>query len=349
MVSVVSYTLGVGPSSSNRPTEQVSDYTGWTLDQNLDDGCSFQFDTRGQSSAAAAIDEMASDLWLYQNGTLIQRFRITNVDQSWGADGSDDVSVRAICYRRMLSARTTQTTLTYIGQSQGAIAWDLIQHTQAQTNGSLGITLGDSGPAVLRDRTYDPGINIMDAITDFTITDQPFVWEIDANRVLYISSPTSAFIWTMPLVLGVNARALSRPSAADKFANAALVLGNTDSVSPVSAEAATLATDPRGRWERVISRPSDASATNLAEYANGLVQESISPAAVWRAEMEPSAYFANSEYESGDWLTVIRPRSTVYPIGTPSSRISCQVIGRRIAGSADGNVTVELSMIEASQ
>jgi len=343
------FTVGVGPASSVRPTEQVFDFTSWSLDENLDDGCTLSFDTRGTSAAAQAIDELASDAWVYQDGSLVGRFRITNVDQQWNADGSDLVSVRGVCYRRMLQSRAVQSTLTFTSTSQGTIIWDLIDHTQTQVNGDLGLTAGDLGPLILRDRIYEPGTNIWNAIRDFGITDQPVFMLVDPSLVVSVVAPSSFPVWSAPAVFGVNLRGMGRPSAADRFANASLVLGNTDQVLPVQGASAGLATDPRGRWERVLSRPADANITNLAEYANGLVQESTSPASIWRLTLEPSVYFADTPYALGDWVTVVVPRSTVYPVGSPAPRVSTQILTRRLSGNADGNIEIELAAVEATR
>lgn len=63
------------------------------------------------------------------------------------------------------------------------IAWDLIQHAQAQTNGDYGFTLGTvTGVANARTRHYCDGDNIADAINELAAkVPGGFDWEIDHN------------------------------------------------------------------------------------------------------------------------------------------------------------------------
>lgn len=338
------FTLAIGPTTG--PVQQVTDFDAWSLDNNLDDGCSIAFSLRGNSVAAQLIDELVTDVWLYRGPNLYQRFRIVNVSQDWGPDGQDTVSVSAACYRRLLKARHVRSTLTYTATSQGDIVWGLIQHTQAATNGNLGITLGSAGPVVNRDREYLVGQNIFDAITEMTRIDNGLTWNVDPSLQLVISQPSAYPTIAMPCELGVVARRMSRPSSADKFGNAVIVTGDNMSTTPYLAEAPGLALDPRGRWEKFAALSQVKDQAQLTELGDGLLEEAISPVSIWRIEMEPSRYFADAEYQLGDIITVVQPRSTVYPIGTPAPTFQAQVISRNVTQDADGQTTVILTAVE---
>lgn len=340
------FSLTVGPSSLGSPNYELIDWSSWSIDENLDNGCSIRFEALGNSDAARSIDELATDAWLYQDGTAIGRFRLVKIDQTWGPSGEDTISCEGVCYRRMLGYRTVQSTLTYTGVSQGQIVWNLINHTQSQTNGNLGITLGTIGSTTARDREYLPGKNILEAITEFTKISGPLAWDITPAGLLNVYDPTSFSTVIQPIVLGVNARGLSRPSSADKFANASLVIGNTLSAGPIAGASATLATDSRGRWEKVFTVSNETDLGNLQEYADGLVDETLSPAATWRVDIEPSMYFDLAAYAIGDYVQLAQPRSTVYSVGVAAPTVTCQVIARTVAQDASGNVTVSLSLIE---
>lgn len=337
------FTLAVGTSG---PVQQVTDFDAWTLDNNLDDGCSIAFTLRGNSVAALIIDELVTDVFLYRGPTLFQRFRIVAVSQDWGPDGQDSVSIAAVCYRRMLKSRHARTDLTYTATSQGTIVWNLIQHAQAATNGNLGITLGTSGPAILRDRAYVAGQNLFDAITEMTQIDNGLTWDINAQLQLNISQPSAYPTIAMPCELGVVARAMSRPSSAEKFGNATITTGDSLVTVPYIAEAPGLALDPRGRWEKFTSVGSVKEQAQLVELGDGLVEEAISPVSVWRIEMEPTRYFFDAEYELGDIITVVQPRSTVYPIGVAAPTIQTQVISRSVSETADGATSVVITAVE---
>lgn len=339
------FTLAVGPPSTG-PVVQVTDFDAWQLDNNLDDGCSFQFSARGNSVAALAIDELATDIWLYRGSNLYQRFRITSVSQEWGPDGEDVIRVGAACYRRLLKSRHVRSNLTYAATSQGTIVWNLIQHAQAATNGNLGITLGSAGPVVNRDREYIAGANVFDSIVEMTQIDNGIAWNIDANLQLIVTQPALFPVIAMPCELGVVARRMARPSSADKFGNAVIVTGDSMSTVPYLAEAPGLALDPRGRWERFWSMSQVKDQAQLAELGDGLLEEAISPVSFWRIEMEPSRYFLDAEYILGDIITVVQPRSTVYPVGVPAPTVQAQVVSRNVTQTADGETTVVITAVE---
>lgn len=344
-MAVVPFTLAVGPATGSRPVQEVTDFLSWTLDNNLDDGCSISFSTRGDSVAAALIDELASDVWLYRGSVLVQRFRVTQVEQAWDADGNDEVAVVGTCYRRLLRKAHVRSELVYTGVAQDQIIWNLVQHAQAAVGGNLGITAGSLTSGILRDRIYPVGTNIFTAIVEFTQIDLGVEWNVTSTLGLDVRDRLTLPLQTMPVQLGVTARRLIRPSAAEQFANAAIAIGNPENTDAVIAEDAGLPTDSRGRWERFVSVTADTQ-QEVQDLADGLIEQAVSPLSTWTIEMEPDRYFLDAEYEIGEQVTIIQPRSTVYAIGTPAPRINAQVISRSITQTADGELSVVLTTIE---
>lgn len=340
------YTIAVGPCSGSGPTQELAFYQSWTLDKNFDDGCTFSFTVPGYAPEVAAISELDTDVWVYRSGVLNQRFRIVAVNQSWGPSGEDVVSVQAVCYRRLLATRYLQTPLTFIQVSQGDIIWQLIQHTQATTNGNLGITLGSAGPSVLRDRSYEQGQNILDIIVDLTNVIGGPTWDIDQNLQLIVSRADLYPFNSAPVVLGATARALSRPSSASKFGNVALVSGNQTSTTDVIVQSSTLATDPRGRWERRASYPSVVLQSTLVDHAQGLVTSLQSPTSVWQIDVVPERYYGDAQYKMGDYVEIVQPASTAAPIGTPAIKMYGQVLAVQVQQDADGDEQIDMRVIE---
>ena len=341
----VPYQVGIGPASGAAPTLTLSIFDSWTLSRNLDDGCSFSFSCPGDSFVGAAISELDTDVWVYQDSVLIDRFRIAEVQQTWNADGRDDVSISAVCYRRILASRFVVSPLSYTATSQGTIVWNLISHTQAQTNGSLGITLGSSGPATLRTRSYDVGQNILEAITDLGTIAGGIVWDIDGSRVLTVRTADQFPVQPQPAVLGVNVDGLSRPSGAARFANVAIVSGDAIATTLQITPAPTLGVDPRGRWERYAGFPSETTQTALQQAANGIIETSQSPAVIWSLSLVPDRYWTDSAYGLGDFITIVPPLTTVAPLG-PSVPVEAQIITQEITISADGEAVVTMTAIE---
>jgi hypothetical protein len=89
--------------------------------------------------------------------------------------------------------RVVTSDLIYSGLSQHTIAWNLLNHTQGQTFGSLGITNGTAnGSPINRDRYYCAAArpNIGDEIEAFTQLDDGFDFEVDpATRAFNTWNP----------------------------------------------------------------------------------------------------------------------------------------------------------------
>jgi hypothetical protein len=309
----------------------------------------------GNSLPGVLILELETDLFLYESGVLLDRFRVVTVDNEWGENGEHRLAVGAVCYRRLLAARHVITPLAYIATSQGDIVWGLIQHTQAQTNGNLGITLGSSGPVIPRDRAYPPGQNILEAITDLTQIDGGLTWDIDASRQLIVSVPSAYPVRSQPVQMGTNARRLSKPSGSDLFGNVALVSGDTQTTVLEVEETLSLPTDPRGRWERYRAFPQEATQTALDEQARGMLEETISPLVVWSFDLVPERYLTDSEYALGDFVTIVRP-PTVVPgtpdptipyLTIPGAAVLTQILTISLRVDADGNLDVSMTAIES--
>jgi hypothetical protein len=349
------YLAAFGPSSGTAPTQVLTFFDDWQMTKNLDDGCTFAFSAPGDSLPGVAISELATDIWLYLDGTLIERFRVLEIVQDWSYDGRNTIEVSCVCYRRLLGSRYVNSPLSYTGLSQGLIVASLILHTQSQVNGNLGIVLGSAGPVVPRDRSYEIGANILDSIIELTQIADGVVWRIDQNGALIITQVPTTYPAPnpQPVVLGANALTIRKPSGSALFGNVAVVTGDSVATSPVVATTAGLSTDPRGRWEKFRGLPQEQTQANLTQQADGIVLTSQSPQIVYDFTLEPRRYFLDSNYDLGEVVTVVQP-GTVVPtasnpivplVTVPASSVTCQVISQSITLSADGLVTVGMQAI----
>lgn len=337
-MTVSPFTLAIGPASSARPVQEINDYTVWRLDNNLDDGCSITFSARGDSLAAQLITELETDVWVYRLGQVVQRFRVVSLEENWRADGEDLIDVVGICYRRILRSRFVRTPLSFVAETQGQIVADLIAHAEAADGGNLGITFGALEATITRDREYQVGQNIWDAITELTRVEDGIAWDVDEDLELQVRLQNDYPTVATPIALGTTARGLGRPSSADQFANATIVTGNTQATTPVIAQTSGITTDPRGRWEKFVSSAGEADQAALVERANGVLEASLSPVSVWQADMVPSRYFGDIELQIGQFCSVVRPRTTqIIPV---------QVMARSISQTSEGDVSVIVSAIE---
>ena len=342
---------------ASTPTQVLTSFDSWTLDRNFDDGCTLTFSLMGNSLPGIAITELSTDIWLYSRGVLDQRFRVVEVEQTWDADGRNTLQVTSVCYRRLLAARHLTTSLSFVGVSQGQIVWDLIQQTQAQTNGDLGITLSSLGPTVLRDREYTIGQNILEAIIDLSKAENGIAWEIDATLGLIVTQPDLYPSKPQPVQVGTNALNLSKPSGASRFANTVIVSGDTQLTTLVIEQTIGLSSDPRGRWEKYTSYPSAQLQTTLEQQARGLLDSIISPAVVYGFEIETDRFLTDSGYEVGDFTTVVEPSTVIPSTANPSipsliiggTRRSVQILTQTISVSADGNIKIRYNAVQTPQ
>lgn len=355
--SVMPYQLAIGPSTSTTPTQSINLFSSWNLTRNLDDGCSISMSMPANSVAGVQILELRTDIWVYFNGVAVDRFRVVSVAQEWGEDGDTTLSIQAVCYRRILASRHVITPLTFAGISQGDIVDGLIQHTQSQTNGNLGIYLVSLGPVVLRSRSYSPGQNILEAITDLTQADGNMTWDIDAALGLIVSTAGDNVLRAMPAQLGVNLRSLSKPSGAALFGNVALVSGDTAFTTLEVQQAITLPTDPRGRWERFKSVSQEQSQSNLLEQALGILEVNQSPAVVWSFDLIPDRYYTDSHYETGNFVILVQP-ATVVPsqpdptiayLTVPTLLVIVQILTVDLTVDLNGNASVKMTGVQTPQ
>lgn len=255
-------------------TTEIRELTGAygrSITARLDGPWTAQFTIDGRSEEAAAITALATDLHVYRDGIKVFRGRICT--ESDAVDETRHVtSFTAKDYRGMLGHRRIGVDgLTFVGEDQAEIAWQLVRYTQLLANGNWGITNGvGSTSGTNRDRTYDPLKPILDAMTELGNVEGGFEWEIDANLALNrwfpyrgVQSPD------IRLDYGGRVTAFTRLLQPNDFGNYALASG-AESTSPTFAVGAGLTTDPRGRWEVATSNPSIIEQNTLQGKANWL-------------------------------------------------------------------------------
>lgn len=246
----------------------------------LDDSASASFNMDGTHPQAALIEEITTDLVVYDPGG-VKRFR-----GRMGAS-TDDVSTAghactfsAVDYRGFLnSARILWpgNTDLFTSVDQALIAWTLIADSQALPGGDLGITRGlGQTTGVLRDRTYDEGSQLGDLLTQLGDVDDGYDWEIDANLAFNIFYPQRGNSGGGQY-LDYGGRVLSFKRAIDPstFGNAIRESGD-DSLTPVTAVGSFGAA---GRWERQIGDTSILDQPTLTERATAdlATSETINP------------------------------------------------------------------------
>lgn len=341
--------LAVGPASGDAPTQVVTSFSGGQLKASLARGPELSFTMDGLSPAALVSDGLATDVWVFVGGTLAHRCRMLPLKQGWGEAGEDTVAVTAVGYRRLVEGRhIISGPPTFSATDQGSILWQLVQHTQAQAGGDLGITAGSYTTGVLRDRNeYKVGDNLGTLMTNMSNVLDGCWWGVDANLVFSARMWTDFPVRSERIVRGGNARAMDRDPGT-MFANAAGAIGSTQDTVASWVAAADVATDPRGRWEAFDS--SHGSVTDqgtVDDYAAGLLFTRSYPPALWVVQLDPAAYFdGDASYVEGDIVTIVVPRSAVNEVGAPPVHVTAQVTEVSITFDEHGATSVQLAASE---
>ena len=344
-----SYSLAVGDATAVDPLQEVASFDSVNIAFSLDAGAECSFTVLGNSATAQTISELTSDVWLYRDSLLVARFRIVGIGQTWGPDGSDEVQVTAVSYKRLLHSRHVgyRTTFDQVGQAD--IIASLIADTQSRPGGDWGVingTLDNDGR--IRDRTIEAGENLGSMLENFSAIIGGPVWDIDGDLRLQVrSGRVETFpVQHVPLMLGANVRALSRAAGTGEYANSVFVDGDNGLTSPVWADAAGITSDPRGRWERAAGFPNVSLQATLQEKAEGLVNEYQSPLSQWSCDVEPSRYLTDCSFEPGDLVSVVVPETAAAPVGVPGFFVYGQVMAVNVTFTADGDFTVGMEVIE---
>lgn len=342
--------FAVGPSTGAKPTQPVTDWEQLNIKLNVQAGVEVSFTMPARSPAALATDGLATDLWVYRKGVLWKRCRVLPVQQGWSRDGSSTVRLTAVSYKRVVKARHIRSgPPTFHNVDEGLILWSLIQHTQAQVAGDLGITAGRILTGSARDRNeYKVGDILGSLMDDLGAVEDGVTFTISANLVFNALKWTEFATRADPIVHGTNALDLDRDRGLG-FANVAGSIGSRAATTPVWIEADDLATDPRGLWEAFdASHSTTYLQPTVVEYAQGLLEDRTHPPSVWTIELDPDWYFdRGADYNEGEFVRVVVPLSAVDEIGPPSDAL-VQITEVTLSTTPDGTWTVRAAGIELS-
>lgn len=223
------------------------------------------FSIDGRHPQADDIDELATDihvLWTSSGGDtrILYRGRAGTSGDTLDPN-AHTVEVTALDYRALLHRRRlySSSTLVYTGQDQALLAWNLIQQTQGQPGGDLGISRGlGQTTGVTRDRTYEPGDSIGERVQELAQVMDGFDWEISPASAsalhLDVFYPQRGGDRGVVLEYGGLVRAVRREVTSADYGNALRYTGTSDPL-PLAAqelEAADVASAPQGRWDLVF-------------------------------------------------------------------------------------------------
>jgi microcystin-dependent protein len=246
------------------------------LSWQLDGAATASFTMPGGHPETAAIVDLGTDLVATRDGRNVFRGRIQASADAYGAD-SDAVNFTAIDYRGLLGRRLfwASSTLSFRGVDQANIAWQMIADTQAEPGGNLAVTRGAAPTTgVLRDRDYEAGKPVGEALTQLGDVVGGFDWEIDGNLAFNLYYPQRGRATGLVLYWGRDITALGRQQDPSKYANAIFYSGGNGTL-PVRSEVSSFPPGI-GRWDAAKADPNlvlQQTVTDRAAYELALASD----------------------------------------------------------------------------
>ena len=331
----------IGPGASqadSRPLRQLTEARGRTVTWRVDGHAVAQFTIDGRSDEIDDLDPLETDLWVWRDGVLMFRGRIGPENDQ--IDGDRHLSqFTAIDYRGMLQYRTVGTSpFTRTATAQATIAWDLVQVAQGSPSGSWGITPGVAPAGTNRDREYPPGKQILEAIEQLANVSGGFEWEVNAELVFNIWSPTRGADNGVILDRGGLISTVDRNLSPADFANQVIALGS-DSTTPQQRSTAGIASDARGRWEVVQSFSTIERQATLDLRADWLLDEASRLKSPMVATFAPRRWTGRDHLWIGDTarLQVNSGRLGAFDVRAAEIQVSC---------GDNGTETVRVGLLE---
>jgi hypothetical protein len=266
--------------------EALSDLIGATSKKftfRLNEPSSVEWAMAGDDPGAAVVDELTTDVEAWRNGVRLFRGR---VGPSGDEVGPTDhrVAFSAADYRAMLDRRIIWADATYTGIDQSAIAWDLI--ADAQLIGGMGITNASTATGVTRDRTYEAGKNLGEAIQQLSEVIGGFDWDISPEMGFRTWYPRRGIEADFVAVWGDTVSQVSRQLDPSGYANAIRFSG-ADGVTPTTRQVADLY-EPSGEVNPIYPGRFDAQEGDTDITTTAALGEKADAALAERGVIRPS-------------------------------------------------------------
>ena len=330
-----------GAPPSGVETRQLVTARSRSVTWRVDAPATAQFVVDGRHEEASEFLDLATDLHVYRDGTKLFRGRVVSEQDSVN-ENVHASQFSAVDYRGMLNYRVIgEAGRTFAATDQAVIAWTLISESQALSGGNWGVTNGvGSTSGTNRDRTYDPGKALGDAISELGRVTNGFEWEITPSLALNRYFPRRGSVLGTVLDYGGVIASVSRARKPSDYANSVLVTGD-EALTPTRATSGTIASDPRGRWEDAAGFPSIKEQATLNARATWLLSEASTPRPELSVKLTTDAWTGSSDLWVGDTVTV------AVNSGRLAINAAHRVVEVSIALDDEGTEAVTLGMVAA--
>lgn len=271
------------------------------------------FTMSGRDPSAAYVTELESDLVVQRDSSAVFRGRVLSSGDTLDA-GRHDAAFIAASYRELLKRRTLAnlSTLSYTNADPAAIVWALMDYAQTQPSGNLGISRGANaaGIGLTRSVTYGKTDNVFDDVQALASMDDGFDWNITPHAGKAADLRLDLWPGGLQVQRGVVLEwggdlvaTATRTFDSAGFANKMYATGDTSaSLTPVSVDNGLLGSDPRGRWESVVST-TEAVQSALAARAAYLMAQYDLALPSWQLVLRQGAWDGPGHIWAGDVVT----------------------------------------------
>lgn len=275
------------------------------LTYRLDQPSEAAFSINARTEQADELNELATHIIAIRDKQTLYRGVLGSTQDQAGPD-QHTINATSLDLRARLDGLQVEAPLTYTGIDQAAIAWALITHAQAQTGGNLGLTQGlGQATGILRDRTYEPGKKIGEAIWQLSQVIDGFDWDINPETLaLDIHYPQRGRTSDLVLEYGAAVAGFSRQVTTSDYANAIRQTG-ADGLNPATREAADLADRPEGRYTRHFSDSDLSLQTTVDERADWQLDQAQTIRPAWTVTLRKGAWQGPDELWLGDTAKLV--------------------------------------------
>lgn len=159
---------------------ECSTYTNLYYENSLNNigTCTFSLNIFDEYTKPIYLRRMSTVIVIKKNNTCVWFGPIADIQGSY-EDVAGTINITAYSYLYFFKFRNTSKSVIYSQEEQCEIAWDLINDSQSQTNGTLLITEGLNPTSNKRDRTYETYtisealINLTNIIEGFDFSFEP--------------------------------------------------------------------------------------------------------------------------------------------------------------------------------
>lgn len=120
----------------------------------VDDPGTMSFSIPGRHQQASLLIPLVSDVLVYRDEQVVQRYRVVSRSVDWGTDVTTTfscVSYKALVYAWIFDDNVLDVKRWTVAKNAEDVAWDIFSYGQARTYGNLGVTRGHvpTAPIVL--------------------------------------------------------------------------------------------------------------------------------------------------------------------------------------------------------